>query len=78
VRPSIGQTLAFDANRQGLGAHLVIDAKAGAVVVAEFELREIAMQVLFSAVLIHALHAALKYREIAFNRVGMNPTVAFG
>jgi hypothetical protein len=41
---------------------------------AEIELREIAMQVLLSTVLIGALHAALEYREHAFNGVGVHVT----
>jgi hypothetical protein len=43
VRPSIGQALAHDAFRQFACAVGIVHAKCGAVVMAEIELREIAM-----------------------------------
>ena len=42
------------------GAHFVVDLERDAVVVAEVELGQIALQVLFAAVLIDADHAALE------------------
>ncbi len=60
VSSSIGQTLANDALGQILGSHKVIGAKRNAVVIAEIKFREIAMQVLFTAMLIHATHTALE------------------
>ena len=50
---------------------LVVHAELGAVAVAEIELRQIAVQMLFAAMLIDALHAALEDREEAFDRVRM-------
>jgi len=54
VRPSISQALADDALCQVLGAHRVIDAQRNAVVVAEIELGQVTMQVLFLAMLIRS------------------------
>ena len=70
VRPSAAGPLAFDALEGGCGAILVSPAeRRGAVVVAEIELREVAVQVLLSAVLTDATYAALEDQELAFNRV---------
>jgi len=63
----VGQPLAFDALDRGFGAVDVADAERHAMVVTEIKFREIPMQVLLSAVLIHALHPALEDREIAFD-----------
>jgi hypothetical protein len=52
VRPSIGQAFAHDASGQCLGARLVVNAKGGAVVVAEIKFRETTVQVLLGAVLV--------------------------
>ena len=41
------------------GAGFVVHAELDPVVVAEIELGKVAVQVLFLAVLVHALHAAL-------------------
>ncbi len=45
------------------------------VIVAEIELREIAVQVALRAVLINALHAALEDREAPFNRVRVDARI---
>ncbi len=55
VRPSISQALADDASGQGLGAAAVVNAKRSAVVVAEIKFRQIAMQMLFAAMLVPTL-----------------------
>ena len=47
-------------------------ALGDAVVIPEVKLCQIAVQVLFIAVLIHAFHASLEDREIAFQRVHVN------
>ena len=69
MRPSISKALADDAFSRKFGAHKIIHAERGACVVTKIELREIAVQMLLAAVLINALHAALKNREVAFNRI---------
>jgi len=44
---------------------LIIHAEGNAVAVAEFKLRQIAVQMLFGAMLIHAFRAALKDQVVA-------------
>ena len=44
----------------------IVITKRNAVIVAEIVFRQIPMQVLFLAMLVHAPHAALEDREIAF------------
>jgi hypothetical protein len=75
VRPSIGEALADDALGCHFGALIVAVTKRCARVVAEIELGKVAVQVLFLAVLIHALHAALEDRVIALDRVGVDRDV---
>jgi hypothetical protein len=72
VRPPVGQALALDASRSDLSAHQIIVPKFDAVAVAEIEFRQIAVQVLFLAVLVDALHSALEDRIVAFDRVGVD------
>ena len=73
---SIGQTLALDAI-QGFGCPLlIVNAEPDAVVVAEVELRQVAVQVLFLAVLIDAAHPSLEHAEVAFDGVGMDHDAA--
>ena len=60
VRPSISEALANDTLSQSVGAVSVVHAKRCAVVMAEIKLRQIAMQMLFGAMLIGAEHAALE------------------
>ena len=62
----IGEPLALAATYRRDGPIRIIVAKRHAVIVTKIELREIAVQVLFLAVLINAPHAALKDREKAF------------
>ena len=68
----IGEALADDTTKQCVGAITVIAAERGAVAVAEIKFGKIAMQVLFSAVLIDAAHPALEYRKIALDGVAVN------
>jgi hypothetical protein len=72
----VGQALAFDALQEGIGAHLVIYAKAGAVVKAEFEFRNVALQVLFFALVIGTDHAALEDAKEILGSVGVLPVCA--
>ena len=59
-RPPIGKTLAGDALEGFVGAVLIVNAKRNAIRIAEIELCEVAMQVLFLAVLVHTAHAAFE------------------
>lgn len=68
----IGEPLADDAGQDLIGAALVVHAQRNTMIVPEIELRKIAMQVLFGAMLISAAHAALEDREVAFDGVGVN------
>jgi hypothetical protein len=61
VRPSIGRALANHALRQFVGALGIVHAKRNAVVIAKIKFRQIAMQMLFGAMLIRAFHTALEY-----------------
>jgi len=72
VNPPIREAFAFDALEGDHGTHVVIDAEADAVVVAEIELREITVQMVLAAMLIDALHAALEDGEVAFDGVGVD------
>lgn len=64
VSPPIGQTLSFRAFDCALRALRIRPAELGARVVAEFKFREIAVKMLFIAVLINAAHAALEHGEV--------------
>ena len=57
---SISQPLANDAFQSDIGACRIINAKLDPVRIAEIELRNIAVQVAFAAMLINALHATLE------------------
>lgn len=72
ARHPIGKSLANYPLQGSLGPALIVDAKLYAIVVAEFKLSQIAMQMFLAAMLIDALHAALENREIAFQRVRMD------
>lgn len=69
TNPAIGEPLAADALQGIIAAHDVIDAELRAGVVAEVEFREVAVQVLLSAVLVDVFHAALEDREHTFDGV---------
>ncbi len=61
VSPPIRQALPIDAFQHLLGAHRIVKAKGGTGVGAEIELRKIAVQMLFPAMLVGADHAALEH-----------------
>ena len=65
----VGQPLALCARQRNIGALHVIDAKLFAGVLAEIELRKVAVKMLGIDVLINADDAALKDRKEAFQRV---------
>src|SRR6185369_1567563 len=69
VRLTVREALAFAA-LNGKYRTFSIGNVAGRI--AEIELCQIAMQVLFGAMLIDALHAAFEDREITLNRVRMD------
>ena len=69
MRLMVGQALAFTAPDR-LDRSLRIGDLAG--VVAEIKFRQITVQVLFSAVLIDALHSSFEDRKEALDRVGMH------
>lgn len=57
----IGEPFASGAVDQLFGALEVADAKLGAAIVAEIELRKVAVQVSLTAMLVDADHAALEH-----------------
>ncbi len=73
----IGQPLPFDALDRGMRAGGITHAELFAVIIAEIELGEIAMQMLLVAMLVHAEHAALEDTEIVFDRVCCDKPVTF-
>lgn len=75
MRPSISQALTNDTLQSFNRPGLVIKAVLGARVIAELKFRQIAVQMLFAAMLIYATHAALEDRECAFNGVGVDGAV---
>ena len=62
----ICQPLAFRALNRAMRALGIVHAKARAVRIAEIEFAQIRLQMLFSAVVVHAAHPAFEYAEKAF------------
>src|SRR5476649_2336447 len=69
VSPPIRQALSSNTLQGHIGAHIVGIAQLNAVVHAEIELCQIALQMLLAAMLVSANHAALEHRKEAFQRV---------
>src|SRR5882724_6443035 len=74
TRPPISQPAAFDAAQGCLCPLPVRYTQTGAMVVSEIEFRKVPLKVLFAAVLVDALHAALEYRKEALNRIRVRET----
>ena len=72
----IGQPLADHAREQPVGTIGIIAAGGDAVGVAEIELGEVAVKVLFGAPLIDAAHPAFEDAEEAFDGVSVNVATA--
>src|SRR3546814_14591144 len=66
-RPPIGEALALDAFQGLVHALHVLDTKGSALVVAEIELRQIALQVGRANMVVGAIDAALEQGEVAIN-----------
>lgn len=60
ISRSIGQPLTDDALKRTVGPLNIVHTKTNAVVIAEIELRKVAVKASFFAVLVIALHAALE------------------
>jgi hypothetical protein len=71
-RCSVSKPLSDDALYRAGSALNVIYAKPNAIGIAEIELREIAVQMLFIAMLVDTLHAALENRIEALDGVGVD------
>src|ERR1700681_1766461 len=67
---AVRQALADDSFERALGALHIVHAEPHAVAIPEIEFRQVAVQVLLGAMLIHALHATLEDRIEAFDRIG--------
>jgi hypothetical protein len=74
VSPPICQSLSSDASHDFVGALCILDTKARAIVIAEIEFREIAVQMLFADVMVSSDHAALENGKIVFGAVDMDET----
>ena len=57
---AVGQALTADAFQRPTGSHFIVHAKCDAGVIAKIKFRQVPMQMLFAAMLVHAFHAALK------------------
>ncbi len=68
----IGKALAFDAQQRALGAGGIIIAGLDPVRIAKIEFCQIAVKVRLATMLVDADHAALEYREIALDGVGVD------
>lgn len=66
----IGEALAGDTTNQRVRAIGIAEAERNAVIVAEVELGKVAMQMLLTALLVDAAHAALEDGEHALDGVG--------
>lgn len=75
VRPCVGQALANDALQALDGALAVIHAQSRALFIAELKFSQIAVLVLFAAVLVNALHAALEDAEVTLHSVAVDGAV---
>jgi hypothetical protein len=73
---SIGEPFPNNALDGDLGALNVIYTEPDAVAIAEIVFRKISVQMLFAAMLIDALHAALEDRVVPLDRVGVDVTAA--
>src|SRR6202050_5039716 len=72
VRLPIGQPLAANAFQRIVGALCILNTELRAVVVAEINLRQIAVQVLRAAMLVNASQSAFEDRKEVLKRVGMH------
>ena len=70
MRQTIRETLAFNALDSKHRTFPIGDTEGSPVVVAEIKFREVAVKVLFVAMMVHAAHAALEDAEVAFDRIG--------
>ena len=69
---SISQALADDPGKSALGTLNILAPQLDAVIIPEIEFREIAVKVLFAAMLVDVLHAALEKTKVAFGGINMN------
>ena len=72
MRPSICEAFADNAFDRIFGALYVVNSTTNAIVIPKVEFSQVAVQVLFAAMLIDALHSALENRVVAFDRVGVD------
>jgi hypothetical protein len=72
ISRSIGKPLANDTHKSALGALDIIYAEPDAIAIAEIKFAQIAMQMLFAAMLIDAFHATFEHAVEILDGVGMN------
>lgn len=80
ISRSIGQPPPHNTTKGAFGAIFIFDAKGHAVAVPEIILCKISVQMVFTAMLVDAFHAALEDRKVAFDGVGVDrpaPVFAF-
>jgi hypothetical protein len=71
ISSSIHQPFAFNSFQAIVGSLLVVDFQRGTMVVAKIKFGEVALQVLFAAVLVRADHAALEHAKNTCDGVRM-------
>src|ERR1700729_1832529 len=71
-RPRVSEALSNDTLDCSLSALHVVNTKTDAIAIAEIELRKIAVQMAFAAMLVNALHAAFEDRIESFDGIGMD------
>jgi len=72
VRVSICEPLTDDAEQSAPRPLRVVNTKRDPLRIAEVKFREIPVQMPLAAMLVHAFHAALEDRKVAFNSVGVH------
>ena len=72
LSPPIGQAFADDCRKVFISSHGAGISELGAAIVTEVEFGKVTVQMLFSAVLISAVHPALEHAENVFDCVRMD------
>ena len=68
----ISEPFTHNTGKEFIGPLRIINSLGNALAIAEVKLSKVAVKVLFAAMLIDALHAALENRIIAFDGIGVD------
>ena len=75
TRRRIGEAFAYDSLYGARSSLHVIYAEPNAIAIAEIKFRQIAVQMLLTAMLVDAFHAALKNRIVTFDCIGVDVAI---